>query len=153
MVVFHITAQSKDGFEKDISRIESKRNLFNFICNNKDNTPDALFDYEKDNYNHIGFPIFKRKKFKNLENIILNFGDDDDNNFAYEGIFDKKDPEKKVSNLADRSRMDISRFMGTFNQSRMYEEGLNMNNTLHKHANSSMSKFSEHSQFFNASGK
>lgn len=56
---------------------------------------------------------------------------DNDDNFAYEGIFDKKETDNKFSNKFDRSRMDISRVVnGGINNS-------NNNESMHVKRNNS----------------
>jgi hypothetical protein len=90
----------------------------------------------------------------NLENLIVK-DDDIEDNFDYEGIFDQKeDGLKKIGTMLDRSRMDVSYFMGTINRSRVNDDGI-MNNTIHKHTDSqkSLSKVSQKPQAYHSTFK
>lgn len=151
----HITALSRDGFEKEISRVESKRNLFNFIRQNYLKEIVELDDQEQ--FHWIARINRANKTYKKRLEMFLDRKQEDlDEVFAYEGIFDQKEKgNMKPNTLADRSRMEASYFMGTFSKSRIHDGDRNMNNTLNRHGNSqhSMSRNSEHSNNFQSSYK
>jgi len=46
---------------------------------------------------------------------------DDDDQFAYEGIFDKKESNKNSAKF-DRNKIELSRLINGFNNSRMTDE-------------------------------
>lgn len=90
----------------------------------------------------------------NLENLIVK-DDDLEDNFDYEGIFDKKESGiKKIGTALDRSRMDVSYLVGTMNRSRANDDGI-MNGSLHKHTDSQQSliKISQKHQVYNSTFK
>lgn len=151
----HITALSRDGFEKEISRVESKRNLFNFIRQNYLKEIVELDDQEQ--FHWIARINRANKTYKKRLEMFLDRKQEDlDEVFAYEGIFDQKEKgNMKPNTLADRSRMEASYFMGTFSKSRIHDVDRNMSNTLNRHGNSqhSMSRNSEHSNNFQSSYK
>lgn len=123
-LVKHITGQSKDGFEKDISRIESKRNFFYFIRKNYVGNQSDIHNDE--NVYWISKIKSREKKLQKQQEMFLagQFQDNDDN-FAYEGIFDKKETDNRLTNKVDKSRMDISRIAsGAFNNSNNNESML-----------------------------
>jgi hypothetical protein len=93
-LVKHITGMSKDGFEREISRIESKRNFFYFIRKNYVGNQSDIHNDE--NVYWISKIKSREKKLNKQQEMFLagQFQDDDDD-FAYEGIFDQKEIDNK----------------------------------------------------------
>ena len=83
---------SKDGYETEISRLQSKRNLFKFIKTYFIKETDFISDPEefwwKTNLTHK-----KHQIRESIKNFIENnqFVQDQNESFAYEGIFDQKE--------------------------------------------------------------
>lgn len=119
-LVVHISARSKDGFEREISRKESKQNLYHFM---KKNHSKTLEYFQTDEREYWAARVKKRGKqlIKEYELFLTQKDQDINENFDYEGIFDKQDSDKKPSAVLDRTRMDLSRYMGGLSQSRMQE--------------------------------
>ena len=118
LVVTKIIAVSKDGYETEISRVQSKRNLFKFI--------KTYFVKET---NFVTHPeefwwkrsIFHKRKFieESFQQFILNAGpQQEQEDFAYEGIFDKNDHIDKSPMRMKGARVDQN-FMNTLNRSNL----------------------------------
>jgi len=116
------------------------RNLFNFILKNLLKETSDFKNQEIFYWNSRVKKAERNLKHK-IETFYKNIANEVDDNFDYEGIFDKKNDVQKTNNPADRSRLDVSYLMGTLNRSRAFEDNI-FNNTLHKNEHS-ISKNSE----------
>lgn len=130
-----VTALSKDGWEKDINRGDSKRNLFYFIQHN------VISEFDrKGNFEDLFWEKTTRKVAKQMKNryerFLLNQANEIDKDFEYEGLFDQKE-KKSTKNIGDRSRIDISNIMGQLSKSRLGDES----NMLNKHEKNSIHSF------------
>ena len=109
-------AVSKDGYEIDISRVQSKRNLARFIKTYLIKETNVPKNKNEEEFWWKTKQKIMRKRFKKLPNIFSNF-DNENENFDYEGIFDQK--EKVVDNApmkVNKSRMDITNLYGSMHK-------------------------------------
>ena len=112
---------SKDGFETEVSRVQSKRNLFKLI---------KTFWSKEANFVSQPEEFWWKKQAQNRHEDIeesyrqfLTFVEpqNEQEDFAYEGIFDKKKSPHQVSAKVG-SKVDLSGFMGNLNRSKYEDE-------------------------------
>ena len=141
-----IIALSKDGFEKEIDRVQSKLNLFYFL---KSHDNDILLQktYEE-RYWHLATQKTEQKIDNKYEKFLVDQANEVDENFAYEGLFDQENKKnlKKIGTGIDRSRIDVSHIMGPLSKSRIIDEQ-NFSNILNKTNKNSMNSFSKNSEY------
>jgi hypothetical protein len=155
LYITKILAISKDGYEKEISRVESKRNLFKFIKTYL--VKETNFVSNPEEYWLKRKVYHKRKDIEeSLQHFILNTAPiNEQEEFAYEGIFDQK---KDISPLKLKgSRMDLSNFINPLNRSKMVDDDLqfkpNSGNIIHLQEDISNNSISPNSANSNAFGR
>jgi len=118
LFIHKIFALSKDGYEAEISRLQSKRNLFKFIKTyfvretNFVPHPEEFW-WKQSTYN-------KRKDIEeSFQQFILNNApQQEQEDFAYEGIFDKNNENDKSPMMGIGNRVD-NYFKSAMNRSNM----------------------------------
>lgn len=111
---------SKDGYETEVTRVQSKRNLFKFIKS-----------YLVKETNFVAHPedfwwkrnVIRKQHYieESFQQYFLNVAPaQEQEDFAYEGIFDKKTDKSPVK--VTSNRMDVSNFINTLNRSKMVDE-------------------------------
>lgn len=138
---------SKDGYETELTRIQSKRNLFKFIKTYL--TKEANFVSHPEGFWWKRAVFHKRKAIEeSFQQFILNNApQQEQEDFAYEGIFDKnKEPDATPMKGAKRLE---SNFINGINRSTINGEELKMlhnaSNTLINNEQSSDYSKSPHS--------
>lgn len=122
---------SKDGYEQELTRVQSKRNLFKFIKSYM--TKEVNFVAHPEEYWwKRGTQIKRRSIEENFQHLLLDVekAPEQQEDFAYEGIFDKK-PRNQSPTKMKGSRMDVSNFIGTLNRSNFFEDKNLRNNVSH----------------------
>jgi hypothetical protein len=135
---------SKDGYETEISRVQSKRNLFKFL--------KSYFVKETNFITHpeeYWWKIHTSKKQRDIEESFQQFILDTapqqvQEDFAYEGIFDKK-KDVQTPQKASGSRMDVSMYFNTMNRSKILKDDYKMVRNNASHIVLAQDDVSEHS--------
>jgi len=123
-----IMIMSKDGYEPEITRVQSKRNLFKFI--------KTYFTKETNFVAHPEEYWWKKQltfRKQDISDILKKFIENNkggvmqQEEFAYEGIFDKKEQqERSPIKLNNSRRMDASNIVGTLNKSKLADEEIHI---------------------------
>lgn len=94
MYITKILAMSKDGYETEISRVQSKRNLFKFIKTYM--TKETNFVKHPEEYWWKRRVNYRKQEIEeSYQQFIMNVApQQEQEDFAYEGIFDKKSTNK-----------------------------------------------------------
>lgn len=135
-----IIAISKDGYEKEISRIKSKRNLFNFIKFYMTKGTDSGMHPEDFWWKRAVY--HKRKEIEeSFQQFILNNAPkQEQEDFAYEGIFDKNNEKENTPSKPKMKRLE-SNFMVSMNKTNAIMDEYRMTNnasgTLNNHEETS----------------
>jgi hypothetical protein len=128
LFITKVVAVSKDGYEKEISRVESKRNLFKFIKTYLLKETNFVSDPEE--YWWKRKVYHKRKDIEeSLHQFILNAApSQEQEEFAYEGIFDQK--KKKETVMVKASRKDLFKFINPLNKKRVAAESVQLKTSV-----------------------
>jgi len=118
LFIHKIIALSKDGYETEISRLQSKRNLFKFI--------KTYFVRETNFVPHPEEFWWKQSTYKKQNDIeesfqqfiLDNAPQQEQEDFAYEGIFDKNNENDKSPMMGIGNRVD-NNFKTAMNRSNM----------------------------------
>lgn len=111
---------SKDGYETEVTRVQSKRNLFKFIKSYLVKETNFV-PHPEDFWWKRGVTRKRHYIEESFQQYFLNSAPvQEQEDFAYEGIFDKKN-DKSPLKIAN-NRMDVSNFINTLNRSKMVDE-------------------------------
>lgn len=113
---------SRDGFETEISKVQSKRNLFKFIKTYM--TKETNFVAHPEEYWWKKRVMYRKQDIEESYRQFLTSAapQQEQEDFAYEGIFDKKNKKDNSPNKMNRSRIDLSGIFGNLNRSKVEED-------------------------------
>lgn len=139
-----ILAMSKDGYETEISRIQSKRNLFKFLKSYF--VKETNFIAHPEEYWWKSNTIKKQRDIEeSFQQFILDTAPQQvQEDFAYEGIFDKK-KDVQSPQKPSGSRMDVSMYFNTMNRSKILKDDYKMMRNNASHIVLAQEEVSEHS--------
>ena len=117
-----ILAMSKDGFEPEISKVQSKRNLFKFIKTYM--TKETNFVAHPEEFWWKKRVMYRKQEIEESYRQFLTSAApiQEQEDFAYEGIFDEKNKKGKSPTKMNRSRIDISDIFGNLNRSKIEDD-------------------------------